>query len=285
MVIYRERRTAAQLLLGNLPSRLICAIFIIANVVVWFRVFGRTLINITELTSKLPDPVILPIPPSGDETNPYFVNVTSVRQSLRRVVKRAVDFTLKSYEKHHRGYYLVTTNYPWSVVLPDSSYNYGSNSSSPQTPLLQKTSIQAAVHHCDIVASNGGPFDKGGRWNSGPTVSNGKLIRTKPNPEDSQFVGFGISGTEPLSDTNRSWVMGQYGQLVRSSSKLKLWDFVTGFGYLVYDGKPRVILPRNDSLGNHLDPTGGATRAPRTAVGLDKDLNLMILVVDGCERW
>ena len=279
MVIDREKRIANQLLIRNLPSRIVCTIFFITNVVLWFTVSGPTLTTITGLASQLPDPVILPIPPSGDEKNPYFVNITSAWQSVRRVAQRAIDVTENSYDRHHRGYYLVTTNYPWSVVLPDASYDKRSNSSRPQAPLLQKTSIQAAAHHCDIVASNGGPFDKGGRWNSGPTVSNGTLIRTKPNPEDSQFVGFGISRTEPPGDTNRSWVMGQYGQLVRPSSKLKLWDFVTGFGYLVYDGKPRVTPPYHDSLGNY------ETRAPRTAVGLDEDLNLMILVVDGCERW
>ncbi len=253
-------------------------------------------INVGEQDTQPPEPIILPIPRSGDEKNPYFVNMTSTRETKGSPARSDTVTTAQSYDKHHRGYYLVTTNYPWSVVLSDTSdNNRTSDSSSLLTSLLQKTSRQAASHHCDIVATNGGPFDKGGRWNSGPTVSEGRLIRTKPCPEKSQFFGFGIAFEETPGNSRKSkksakhrhWIMGQYGQLVRSSSSLSIWDFVTGFGWLVYNGRPRVTSPNSnndDDDVNQLDPTG-ATRAPRTAVGLDKDSNLMLLVVDGCQNW
>jgi exopolysaccharide biosynthesis protein len=83
--------------------------------------------------------------------------------------------------------------------------------------------------------------------------------------------------------------MGRYGQIAEPSSRIKLWDFVSGFGWLVYDGKPRVTTFHGNgtakSGGNNPSNPTGAIRAPRTAVGLDKDSNLMLLVVDGCEKW
>ena len=280
----------------NLGSKCRCSIiwvaFMAITIIVWFGIIGPAVTDIAEQQDRPPDPVILPIPQSGDENNPYFVNVTSTRGSLKTAIKSVVATRVPPYDKHHRGYYLVTTNYPWSVVLPNTSDSNRSNTSDPSTPLLQKTSHQAANHNCNIVATNGGPFDKGGSWNSGPTVSKGRLVRTKPLPEDSQFFGFGISLTETPSNgtnskksaNNRNWVMGQYGQLLRSSSRLAIWDFVTGFGWLVYDGKARVTHSHSSNHKNHPDPTG-AFRAPRTAIGLDKDSNLMLLVVDGCQRW
>ena len=56
----------------------------------------------------------------------------------------------------------------------------------------------------------------------------------------------------------------------------------------MYNGEAWVIHTQdgNTHIGNgHLDNPTGAVRAPRTAVGLDKDSNLMLLVVDGCQRW
>ena len=250
-------------------------------------------IEVGQKDTQPPEAIILPIPRSGDEKNPYFVNMTSTRERKDSPTRSDTVTKAQSYDKHHRGYYLVTTNYPWSVVLSDTSDNNRTRDSSLLTSLLQKTSSQAASHRCDIVATNGGPFDKGGRWNSGPTVSEGRLIRTKPSPEKSEFFGFGIafeetpgnSSNSKTSTKHRHWIMGQYGQLVRSSSSLSIWDFVTGFGWLVYNGKTRVTSRNsNNNDVNQLDPTG-AIRAPRTAVGLDKDSNLMLLVVDGCQNW
>eukprot|EP00536_Pseudo-nitzschia_multiseries_P005798 jgi/Psemu1/238814/estExt_Genewise1.C_1160004 len=159
---------------------------------------------------------------------------------------------------------------------------------------------------CDVVATNGSPFDPGGVWNSGPTVRKGRLVRTKPNPEDSEFVGFGIAlenprvmaGTDDSRNKNknhnnntsrasadesmrRHWVLGTYGQLVPGSPAI--WDFVSGFGWLVYDGRPWVPV-REDGRTTRTPALADPGRAPRTAVGLDRDSNLMLLVVDGCEH-
>lgn len=249
-------------------------------------------IQSVESEPQPPDPIILPIPPSGDENNPYFVNTTFTRERIDGMLQNDVAVIGRQYDKHHRGCYLVTTNYPWSITLPDMSDSDSIIDENMLTSLLQKTSRQAMNHRCDIVATNGGPFDKGGKWISGPTVSKGRLIRTKPFPEKSQFIGFGIAHRTIPSDTSNSqnstkyrhWVMGQYGQLTRSSSPLSIWDFVTGFGWLVYDGKPRVTRSCIHGSMKESDPTG-AVRAPRTAVGLDKDSNLMLLIVDGCQNW
>jgi len=271
--------------------RVVTLIYVIIVTVV-LRV-GVTPINIRDPVitnnevSRSIDPVILPIPPSGNERNPYFANLTRVRKFSKKSIQNAGTFGA-SYDKHHRGYYLVTTNYPWSVVYPNNSHanqtfvdtdvSWSSNGNT-FSPFLQTTSEQSKQYQCNVAATNGGPFDKGGRWNSGPTVVNGSLVRTKSHAEKSQFVGFGIGTQNTLGNSqepssNRYWVMGRYGQLVQSSV-VTLWDFVTGFEWLVYDGKACVT---------HTNPTG-AIRAPRTAIGLDKDSNLMLLVVDGCELW
>mmetsp|Transcript_21615 Transcript_21615/g.47218 ORF Transcript_21615/g.47218 Transcript_21615/m.47218 type:complete len:435 (+) Transcript_21615:306-1610(+) len=309
------------------------------------------------VASWLPDPVFSPIPPSGDGTNrPYFVNATMTKQANHTTTVRKINTKGKvdhngggaprtrrvtttgitnmtrvqvPYDKEHRGYYLVTTNYPWSVVLPSTGNKNlyrrartdGSNSNSnstgsnlagmDHTPLpierfssssfLQTTSGQAASNNCDIVATNGGPFDEGGVWNSGPTVRNGKLIRTEPNAQNSGFVGFGIAFDSETGTTNEengssssnpsmdeshrgNWIIGTYGQLVSSPvmsspPTRKIWDFVTGFEWLVYNGTSWV----SNDCNRKPNPTG-ALRAPRTAVGLDKDSNLMVLVVDGCRH-
>jgi hypothetical protein len=219
---------------------------------------------------------------------------------------------------------------------------------------LQTTLKQAQIHNCNIVSTNGGPFDQGGITNSGPVIINGKLTRTKSNPIQSKYIGFGIayddededesqhesqhesqyesqhdnfvnvskmSSLSSLSTTtttttattntdnsnksknnknkNNYWVMGTYGQLVSSSStstfnkdtmkkkkKKKIWNFVTGFDWLVYNGKS-LVNDNNSTINNKINPktVGSAYRAPRTVIGLDQDSNLIILVVDGCEHW
>jgi exopolysaccharide biosynthesis protein len=50
--------------------------------------------------------------------------------------------------------------------------------------------------------------------------------------------------------------------------------FCTGFGWIVHDGM---------SIANNSHNPTGANRAPRTAIGLDYDSNLILMVVDGCE--
>ncbi len=263
--------------------------------IAWFSIFETSTwkaVHKIESEPQPPDAIILPIPPSGNENYPYFVNVTTARERIDSIIRNDVVVIEQQYDKHHRGYHLVTTNYPWSIVLPGMSDSDRLNEKDMFISPLQRTSRQAANHRCDIVATNGGPFDKGGKWNSGPTVSKGRMIRTKPFPEKSQFVGFGIahrsipsgSNTSGNSTNYRHWVLGEYSQLIRSSSPLSIWDFVTGFGWLVYDGKPRVTRSSNHSAMKKHNPTG-AVRAPRTAVGLDKDSNLMLLVVDGCQNW
>jgi len=309
---------------------------------------------------QLPDTIVLPIPLSGNNDNPYFLNFTKSDANY----DKDDDDDDAEYDKYHRGWYLVKTNYHWSAVLPnvninnntddDDDNNNRRNHNYHRSPsyFLQTVLKQARINNCDIVATNGGPYDQGGIYNSGPTMINGKLIRTKSNPDQSKYIGFGIAYEHEheheheheqgrqhtsfresqshnvvdilkgkslllsLSSTsttttdngndrrkrkrhNKYWVMGTYGQLVTSLSssssslslynktnsnnylstnKKTLWDFVTGFDWLIYNGKSLVNKNNNNS-----NPTG-IDRAPRTVIGLDKDSNLILLVVDGCEH-
>jgi hypothetical protein len=52
----------------------------------------------------------------------------------------------------HRGVFLVRTNYPYSVVLPNDDK---SNSNGDEKYPLETTLNQARQHQCDIIATNG----------------------------------------------------------------------------------------------------------------------------------
>jgi hypothetical protein len=65
------------------------------------------------------------------------------------------------------------------------------------------------------------------------------------------------------------YLFGNYQQF----SSENIWEFVTGFGWLVYNGSV-VVGPGEDEK-----------KSPRTIVGLDNDSNLISVVIDGCERW
>lgn len=200
------------------------------------------------------DPIVMPI--SDNITK--FVNVTKLHSS----------------PSSNRGAaYLVRTNYAWSVVLPTPVVSH--NSTRRQNPgrqkyPLQTTLQQAQIHNCDIVATNGGPFDSDG-WNTGPAVIKEHLARTTNSSIlDTPFVGIGTT-------VDKHWVMGSYHQF-RTSKMMhhKIVNFCTGFGWLVYNGR--------NVEKNTINPTG-ADRAPRTAIGLDQSSNILLLVVDGCEKW
>jgi hypothetical protein len=224
-------------------------------------------------------PVVVPM----SRKRPYFTEITSTTSS-----KLAARVTV------------VRTNYPWKVVVPDRLLStthpslllllWNNNTVTRHVTSsrlyrrhhlpLETTLRQAQRHHCSIVAANGGPFDAQG-WTTGPTIVNGQLVRTTPNSLlDSTLVGFGTTAK------TKQWILGNYRQFITSynnnnnndNSSLvdDIDNFCTGFGWLVYDGQ--VVA------NNTINPTG-AKRAPRTAIGLDYDGNVLLVVVDGCEKW
>jgi hypothetical protein len=146
--------------------------------------------------------------------------------------------------------YVVHTNYPGSVVAPTANLQQ-----QQQHHHLQTTSHQARLHGCDIVATNGGPYNADGT-SSGPLVMQGTLITT--NNTSTDFVGFGTT-------TSEEWVLGTFDD-AQSTTTTTLWDFVTGFGWLVYD---------HQVVANNSDNPTGAYRAARTAIGLDDHGNLL----------
>lgn len=145
--------------------------------------------------------------------------------------------------------YVVTTNQVFSVGVPEG------------VGKLWKTTHQSQRHGCDVAATNGGPFHGDGT-SCGPVVIRGQLIQNV----STDFVGFGTT-------RHGQWVLGRYDQL----SELDIDNFLTGFGWLVYEGRDITInTSENDT---------GAQRAARTAVGIDGNGMLVILVADGCEKW
>lgn len=188
----------------------------------------------------------------------------------------------------------------FKVLLPRASFN---SSSLRQRPLLrnsqndhqqrqyylQRTSDQARRYQrkyllsppsnqsSQICASaiNGGPF----HWDASPVgavLIDGKWASQDFGPN----VGLGrtkriIKKGSNTSIANSYWVIGALRNESEAQS-LRLVDFVTGFGWLVYNGK-NVVSPSNSA-------TKGLIRAPRTAVGIDSVGRLLVVVADGCEK-
>ena len=85
------------------------------------------------------DPIILPIPTGDGHHRHKFYNLTTI-----------------SPNKIHRGVFLVRTNYPYSVVLPNDDHDDNSNNDDDdQKYPLETTLNQARRHQCDIIATNG----------------------------------------------------------------------------------------------------------------------------------
>jgi len=151
-----------------------------------------------------------------------------------------------------RKAHLVTTTEPWNVVVP-SPY-----------PHLERTSVQAKKHHCKL-ATNGGPFQVDGSC-VGAVIVNGNVIAN-----DFGGTGFGITTTR--GPQSSSWVIGTI-DTVQQAQDLGIQHYVTGFDWLVEYGENVVV-----------DNNTGGKEAPRTAIGVDHQGRLLLMVADGCEHW
>lgn len=122
---------------------------------------------------------------------------------------------------------------------------------------LEPTSAQARRNGC-AWAVNGGPYQPDGTP-VGTVVKDGHWIQAG-SPSD---IGIGQTRDQ------KEWIFGT----VDDKDETVEW-FVTGFDWLVYNGEN---VARNN--------TTGAERAPRTAVGITSDGELLLVVGDGCETW
>jgi hypothetical protein len=164
-----------------------------------------------------------------------------------------------------RRAYLVRTTDDWSVVVPglDRSGEIDPSMLEASLSRLERTSVQAAKHGC-FLATNGGPYHADGTC-VGVVVANSHVVHRSFGG-----VGFGIT-----HGPSRKWVVGTLSNASQADA-LHLQHFVTGFEWLVFDGT-NVARDRNN--------TTGAEKSARTAIGVDFDGKLMLLVSDGCEKW
>lgn len=115
-----------------------------------------------------------------------------------------------------------------------------------------------------IIAINGGGFEDP-NYNSnganplGITISNGKVVTSKPYGGSGGLIGF----TE-----DNKLVLGKMS--VEQAKQMKIRDAVTFGPYLIVNGKASSVL------GN-----GGWGTAPRTAIGQRQDGIVLFLVIDG----
>lgn len=198
-------------------------------------------ISIIYLFLFLSKSFILAAERNSDEPKPVVIPIPAGRDLF-------ADLTEISYNKRRKAYWL-TTSHNVSIAVATAG----------KSQQLQTTGLTALQFGCDVGATNGGPFNLDGS-NSGPAVIKGRKVQTEA-PTD--YVGFGTT-------CDGKYLFGNYYQLASSE---QIWEFVTGFGWLVYDGSV-VVGPSEDEK-----------KAPRTIIGLDQDSNLISVVVDGCERW
>lgn len=108
-------------------------------------------------------------------------------------------------------------------------------------------------------AVNGGPFQS--YWSGGcigPTISHGNIMSQDWN---TSYASFGLTA-------GGEWIIGHISQQLQSQYSVR--EAVTGFGWLVHDGKS--VAPPDDHV------------AQRTAIGILAHGELLLLQVDGCER-
>jgi exopolysaccharide biosynthesis protein len=128
-----------------------------------------------------------------------------------------------------------------------------------------RPSAQAAEHGC-LIASNGGPFNADGSC-VGVVVRDNHLV--------CGITSFGGVGFGDTDHPFKQWVIGTINN-ASQLDLLNLHNFVTGFDWLVYEGK---------NVAGYHNNTTGARESARTAIGVDWDGKLMLTVADGCEKW
>jgi Phosphodiester glycosidase len=190
----------------------------------------------------------------------FPLQIIPVPSSLTRETNLTILLPDKNSLLSRQAYVIITTE-AWSVVVPDHG--------------LELTSVQASRNYPNcIYATNGGAFQKDGS-SVGAAVTNGRFVG-----DNFGGVGFGMGTTcgqsEEIDQRNCSyWVLGTVDS-VAHAHELGLEQFVTGFDWLVYDGR---------NVASNTSTTKLSEQAPRTAIGLTAQGHLLLLVADGCERW
>jgi uncharacterized protein YigE (DUF2233 family) len=182
---------------------------------------------------------------------------------------------LKDRSTTSNSFYLVVTTEPGlRVVMPNRRQNVTNYS-------LLRTSRQSHENSCRWAAMNGGPFERNGSPVGLVVINGSEPAKNNLRTQDDDYIGFGLS--YPQSGNNGSaesfWVFGKIRTL-QEAQQFNLMDFVTGFGWLVYNGHN---VAADMSASGRLE--SGPLRAARSAVGVDSAGRLVLFVSDGCEKW
>ena len=187
-------------------------------------------------------------PPQSPHRNVYMLQATGVDAS----VLFPKPTTVKNLRQGESGKTKTTTDAQAHPQQQPHGYH------------LVPTSRQA--QDC-CYASNGGPYN--------PDNSPVGTVITESILQHGAFssadVGFGQTSHD-------EWILGVL-QDKQHAIDLAVTDFVTGLGgWLVFDAR-NVVAVEPQSSGTTDE------RAPRTAIGVDDEGRLLLLVADGAEHW
>lgn len=190
---------------------------------------------------------IIPANNEQNQTNPASPNFIYINEPNYYGHNSTVRvFTLKNPADH------------WTVECPGC--NQGDC-----TGVHETVSTQAKNNDC-LYSTNGGPFSFVNMSTCfGPLVSNGKIVAHAPPSGTRGCLGLFKKG----SRYSGNWILANDNDLARSPLLKELQQLLCGFNYLVLDGKPQY--------------SSVTEIAPRTAVGIDGQGNLISVVADGAE--
>uniref|UniRef100_A0A7S1G9B6 Phosphodiester glycosidase domain-containing protein n=1 Tax=Bicosoecida sp. CB-2014 TaxID=1486930 RepID=A0A7S1G9B6_9STRA len=146
------------------------------------------------------------------------------------------------------------------TVFANAAAGFSIQAQSPTCMGRVKTSVTAKAHDC-VYAVNGGPFNMDTGKCEGVVIAENVMRAGGWNATGGNAL-FGVTAS-------RQWVLGAVTE--GDARWLGVTSLVTGFGWLVQDGKSVVATP-------------GGEVAPRTAIGVDSAGRLLLLEVDGCEK-
>lgn len=192
-----------------------------------------------------------------------------------RITHHQVGYDITADDDHIQGHYALLHNpiNHFSIVEPPSGCN-------ATTGDREKTTINAAAHHC-TVATNGGFWEAAHDGQPatgnclGNLVSDGRLVQVTGR----HTVQFAVKGAH-------IYVGYLHPDMIVNKTSEPISQLVAGLGWLVRDGKNYVSqsMKEEDMSQQETGPHFADIRSGRTALGHDKYGRIVLFQIDG-KSW